>query len=212
MKLVSEDIIAYSEKFSSKESELLKELNRQTHLRFLLPQMLSGHLQGRLLSMISQMIRPKKVLELGTFTGYSTICMAEGLASGGSIDTIDFNPEVEEIGREFFVKAGLQNSVNQHIGRIREVLENLQGPFDMVFLDADKVNYGEYFDSVLPKMSPGGWIVADNLLWSGKVLEENKDEEAAALAAFADKISKDERVAQVLLPIRDGIMLIRVLA
>jgi caffeoyl-CoA O-methyltransferase len=199
----------YSERFTSPESDLLAELNRETNLKVLYPRMLSGHLQGRFLSMLSRIKRPEQILEIGTYTGYSAICMAEGLVDGGQLTTIEVDPEREDMIRDYLQRAGLTDRVKLIIGKAGEVIPRLQGSYDLVFLDADKENYVHYYDLILPKMPSGGMIIADNMLWSGRVLDENaKDKETLGLRAFVQHVVDDENTDQILVPIRDGIMLI----
>ncbi len=208
----SPELQRYAEDHTTEEPSLLKRLDRETNLKALYPRMISGHLQGRLLSMFSKMIRPDRILEIGTFTGYSAICMAEGLSKGGSITTIDKNHEIAEIANTYFQEAGIDERVNFIIGDAMEIIPTLKGTFDLVFLDADKENYCTYFDLVIDKVSPGGYLLADNVLWYGKVLEEppkKNDPETKAIREFNIKVKLDKRVDNVLLPVRDGLMLIR---
>ena len=173
--------------------------------------MLSGHVQGRMLSMFSQMIRPKRVLEIGTYTGYSAICIAEGLEPGGEIITIDKNEEIEEMVRNYFGEAGLTDSIDYQIGIALDLIPNIDGPFDLVFIDADKFNYYNYFKLVIEKVRPGGFIIADNVLWSGKVIDKGQktDEDTQAIRDFNRLVHADDRVEKVLFPVRDGLMVIR---
>ena len=201
----------YSEDHTSKESEVLYRLNRETHIKALMPRMLSGHLQGQLLSMISQMIQPKSILEIGTYTGYSAICLAKGLGIDGVIHTIEKNPEHETMAKKYFLEAGIEHQVNYHPGNAMDIIPELKEVFDLVFIDADKDNYLNYYNLVLDKLKPGGYILVDNVLWSGKVLTkpDSKDKEALGIIEFNDFIQQDEQVDNVLLPMRDGLMLIR---
>ena len=201
----------YIETFSTPEDPVLEELSHRTHLQTVYPQMMSGALQGRLLQFISHMIRPTRILEIGTFTGYSAICLARGLREGGCLITLEANDEYEKIIREFFGKAGITDRTELIIGNALEILPELEGPFDLVFIDADKKEYNGYYDLVVEKVKKGGFILTDNVLWDGKVLSpENKmDEETAAIHHFNRKITADPRVENLLLPVRDGIMLIR---
>jgi len=197
----------YALKHTSDESALLKRLNRETHAKILRPRMLSGHFQGKLLEMISSMLQPKNILEIGTYTGYSALCMAAGLAPGGVLHTIDHNPELEDFTRSFFKEAGVENQIEYHIG-----LPTLEGPFDLVFIDADKENYQVYYDHVIEKTRVGGIILADNVLWDGKVFSAEragKDHEAQALMQFNEYVQQDPRVENILLPFRDGLSMIR---
>ena len=211
MEFIEPAISAYAEKHTSPESSVLQELNRETHARILMPRMLSGHLQGRVLSMISHMIKPKLILEIGTYTGYSAICLAEGLLPDGHLHTIDINDELQPLVKSYITKAGLENKITAHYGNALNLIPTLPGPFDLVFIDADKINYSNYYKLVFEKIHSGGYIIADNVLWSGKILEEkNKvDKDTRALIDFNEMISNDERVEKVLLPIRDGLMVVR---
>lgn len=212
MEFIDEDLQRYAEEHTSPESELLHEVNRETHLQVMKPRMLSGHLQGRLLSMFSQMIQPRQILEIGTYTGYSAICLAEGLQQGGTLHTIDINEELEDRVRGYFEKAGLTSSINYHIGNALEIIPTIDATFDLVFIDADKVNNGHYYDMVIDKVRAGGYIITDNVLWSGKVLEKYRkklDEDTAALLAFNTKVHEDPRVENILLPVRDGLLVAR---
>jgi caffeoyl-CoA O-methyltransferase len=209
-RLVSEQIHAYSEQYSTPSSAVLNELERQTHLRTELPIMLSGHLQGRMLSLISKMIQPNFIVEIGTFTGYSAICLAEGLAKNGKLLTLDVHEEVQELAKEFIAKAGMQNCIECCCMPASEYLPTITTPIDLVFIDADKVNYIHYFDLVIDKVRPGGFIIADNVLYNGEVVDlSTADKNAKAMHAYNEKIKLDPRVENVLLPIRDGIMLSR---
>jgi predicted O-methyltransferase YrrM len=209
MDFIDPKIQAYAERFSSPEPEALAALNRETNLKVLYPRMLSGHIQGRMLSMFSKMLRPTKILEIGTYTGYSAICMAEGLAEGGALVTIEFNPELEDIIHKYFKLAGVEDRCRLVIGDATVEAEKVEGPIDLVFLDADKENYVRYFDIVLPKMRSGGVILADNVLWSGRVLDESeRDKETQGLRDFVQHVHGCEAVEEVLLPVRDGIMVV----
>ncbi len=213
MDFLPEKIDTYVNDHTKAESDLLQELNRETHSKILMPRMLSGHLQGRVLSMISHMIKPKRILEIGTYTGYSAICLAEGLAEGGILHTIDINEELETMVRRYLRLAGMENKIQYHIGDAMNIIPYLHEKFDLVFIDADKENYSNYYDLVFEKINPGGFIIADNVLWSGKVLLDEPgvtdDKDTLALVAFNDKVVTDERVENVLFPIRDGLMVIR---
>lgn len=209
MEFISEDLSEYCEKHSDPENDTLFQLNRQTHLKVMMPRMLSGHLQGRFLSMITHMIKPRLVLEIGTYTGYSALCMAEGLADGGRIITLDVNAEIEAFTRSHFEKSGLGGKIDYRIGNAMELIPAMNETFDMVFIDADKINYLNYYQLVFDKVRTGGFIVADNVLWSGKVLQEKKDKDTAAICAFNDFVSADTRVEKTLLPIRDGLFVVR---
>jgi len=190
----------------------LKKIDRETHLRTLMPRMLSGHLQGRVLSMLSKMISPDLILEIGTFTGYSALCLAEGLSQNGKLITIDINEELETLTRSFFSESEFGNKIEYLIGDAREVVNTIKGEIDVVFIDADKESYAVYFDMVIDKLKVGGFIIADNVLWSGKVLDEEeieKDVDTRALVDFNKMVHENDRVENVLLPVRDGLMIIR---
>ncbi|QSE97637.1 O-methyltransferase [Fulvivirga lutea] len=211
MDFIDSKIQKYSEDHTDKESDILKELNRETHLKILKPRMLSGHLQGRALSMFSKMIAPKYILEIGTYTGYSAICMAEGLQADGKLITIDINEELESIVSKYVKKAGYEDRIIQKFGNALDILPELDFAWDLVFIDADKDNYANYYDLVIDKVNVGGYIIADNVLWSGKVVEEVKsnDKDTQALIEFNKKVHTDNRVENILLPIRDGLMILR---
>lgn len=213
MEFIDEKLAAYADNHTSPEPEVLADLNRETWAKVMMPRMLSGHIQGRLLSMFSKMINPKAILEIGTYTGYSAICLAEGLADGGVLHTIDINEELEDMVREFIRKSGMEENIQFHIGKALDIIPDLPMHFDLVFIDADKENYSNYYDLVIEKMHTGSYIIADNVLWSGKVLEEKElanDEETKALHAFNEKVQNDPRVENILLPIRDGLMVVRI--
>jgi predicted O-methyltransferase YrrM len=211
MDFLPKEIEAYSDFFTDPESELLQELNRETYANILMPRMLSGHIQGRVLSMFSKMIQPRFILEIGTFTGYSALCLAEGLQEYGKLITIDINDELEKMVRRFFEKSTLHSKLDYKIGHALDIIPSLDETFDLVFIDADKDNYSNYYDLVLPKLKTGGFIIADNVLWSGKVLmpEKEMDRDTLSLHQFNQKIHADDRVENVLFPIRDGLMVIR---
>jgi len=194
---------------SEKESDLLFKLNRETHLKAILPQMLSGHPQGLVLKMFSNMIRPKTILEIGTYTGYSAICLAEGLDKDGILHTIDNNEELYERAGNYFEKAGFKNKIIQHLGNAKDIIPDINCLFDLIFIDADKQSYSIYFDLIINKLKAGGFIIADNVLWSGRVTEKNKDSDTKAIDRFNKKILADNRVEVVIMPIRDGISVIR---
>lgn len=212
MDFLPDEIDQYVEQHTQAEPNILQELNRETWQKVLQPRMLSGHFQGRVLSMLTKLIQPKVILEIGTYTGYSALCMAEGLASNGKIITIDRNEELEEIQQKHFQKSGFQDQIIQHYGNALEVIPQLNEKFDLVFIDADKSNYANYFDLVIEKMNPGGVILSDNVLWSGKVTQkpDEKDVDTKALIQYNKKINEDPRVESVLLPIRDGLTITRV--
>jgi len=210
MKIINDKIQHYAELFSSEEPEILAELNRETYVNHLFPRMLSGHHQGRFLSMMSKMLNPKRILEIGTYTGYSALCLAEGLAENGVLHTIEINNENEDIIRKYIEKTGNTNKIVLHFGEALSIIPNIDETFDMVFLDADKESYIEYFNIVIDKIRPGGIILADNVLWDGKVLDQkSNDKESVGIRTFNDYIKNDTRIDHILLTIRDGIMIIR---
>lgn len=211
MDFIPASIYHYAETHSDQEPELLQELRRQTHLRFLYPQMLSGHLQGRLLSLIAHILTPRLIVEIGTYTGYSAICLAEGLMPDGKLITIDHNEEIEKFASSYIERAGKAKQIEIWIGSARSLIERLPSAIDLVFLDADKRQYIDYYEALLPKIRPGGLLLADNVLWYGKVVHppSSHDKDTAALHAFNQHVSQDPRVDKVLLPIRDGLYLIR---
>ena len=208
--IVNNKIEDYIRKNSSKEPEILKDLNKETHLKVLNPRMLSGHIQGRFLSIITKLIKPKKILEIGTYTGYSAICMAEGLIENGIIHTIDINEELISIQNKYFAKSKCNNSIIQHVGDARNIIKSINEKFDLVFLDADKENYIEYYELVIEKVKKGGLIIADNVLWTGKVVEPEKDDDELTqyLIDFNKMINEDDRVENIILPLRDGLNVI----
>jgi len=209
MNFLQRKIIHYAEAHSTPLSQVLYELERETYLKTLAPQMMSGHIQGQLLSFISQMIQPKNILEIGTFTGYSTICLTKGLQKDGRVHTIEVNDELAYISNKHFAKANLENKIQAHNGKAEDIIPTIDLQFDIVFIDAGKKDYGKHYDLVFDKVNSGGYILADNVLWDGKVVQEKKDYGAKALDIFNKKIQQDERVENVLLPMRDGLMLIR---
>jgi caffeoyl-CoA O-methyltransferase len=212
MDFLSAVLSQYVEEHTSPETPVLQELNRDTHAHVLRPRMLSGHLQGRLLSLFSHMMQPRYVLEIGTYTGYSALCLAEGLQDGGKVYTIDINEELEERVRQYFEKAGATRQIEYRIGNALDIIPTLDVTFDLVFIDADKINYQRYYDMVLDKVRPGGIIIADNVLWSGKVVADTikkGDAETHAILAFNAAVQQDERVENILLPVRDGLMIAR---
>lgn len=213
MHFISEELENYIANHSQQEPELLAALNRETHQKILQPRMLSGHFQGRVLSMLSKLIRPINILEIGTYTGYATLCLCEGMQKNGSMDTIDINEELESIQKKYFDLSPWHAQIQQHIGDAIEIIPTLEKKYDLVFIDADKENYLNYFDLIAPKMSQGGIILSDNVLWSGKVLEtpDPRDLSTNVLLAYNKKINEDPRVETVLLPIRDGLTVSRVL-
>lgn len=200
----------YCQQHTTSLNNTLYALERETHLRTLAPQMMSGPYQGQLLRFISLMLRPRRILEVGTFTGYSTLCLAEGLCDEGTVHTIEANEELAWIVRKYVALAGLESKVVLHLGDASEIIPGLKETFDLVFLDAGKLDYPTHYELSLAKMRPGGFLLADNVLWDGKVASGNeKDETAVALRAFNDFVQQDERVENLLLPLRDGLMVVR---
>lgn len=212
MEFIPEELKKYAEAYSSPEPEWLQRINRETHAKVLMPRMLSGVLQGRFLSMISRMIRPRRILEIGTYTGYSALALAEGLHPEGTLITIDKNDELEEFVRKAVQETKFGAQLELRIGLAADIIPTLDGPFDLVFIDADKENNSLYYDLVFNLVPPGGFILVDNVLWSGKVLDVKKDKDTRAVHAFNEKISQDQRVEKILLPFRDGIYLIQKLS
>ena len=192
-----------------KEPEVLAWVTRETHLRTLKPRMLSGHLQGRILKMFCAMMSAKRILEIGTFTGYSAICMAEALPKDGELHTMEVNDEMEEFLNEVFERSGMSEKIHLHIGDASQLIPQLEGQFDVVFMDGNKRHYSEYFDVAFPKLRLGGLLIADNTLWDGHVLEDSKDAQTVGIQKFNDKVFSDERVERVIVPVRDGMTLIR---
>jgi caffeoyl-CoA O-methyltransferase len=213
MHFISQDLEDYIEQHSGKEPELLAALNKETYQKILLPRMLSGHFQGRVLSMLSKLIRPINILEIGTFTGYSALCLCEGMQENGILHTIDIKEELVDFQRKHFDKSPWGKQIVQHLGEATEIIPNLDAKFDLVFIDADKENYINYFEMIVPKMNKGGVILSDNVLWSGKVLEplNPKDISTKVLLDYNNLLINDPRVETVLLPIRDGLTVSRVL-
>lgn len=211
IQLLSKTLNNYAESHTTPESDPLAALNRETNLKVELPIMLSGHLQGAFLKMISGMMQPKTILEIGTYTGYSAICLAEGLSSEGHLHTIDINEELQDLCFRYFCEAGLEQKITQHIGNAATIIPQLDLQFDLVFIDADKQNYSLYYDLVFDKVPIGGAILADNVLYNGEVVlpEEEQSKNAKAIHAFNEKVKLDDRVEQILLPIRDGILMIK---
>lgn len=212
MHFLSDDLDEYVTLHSQNEPELLAQLNKETYQKILQPRMLSGHFQGRVLSMLSKIINPNAILEIGTYTGYATLCMAEGLAEKGTIDTIDVNEELVDFQRKYFDKSDWSNQIVQHLGDALDIIPTLDKKFDLVFIDADKENYINYFHLIVPLMNKGGIILSDNVLWSGKVVEEVKsgDITTQILLEYNKLLNEDDRVETVLLPIRDGLTVSRV--
>ena len=213
MHFISEELEQYIEKHSATEPEILQQLTKETYQKILLPRMLSGHFQGRVLSMLSKILNPKHILELGTYTGYATLCLAEGLKSDGTIDTIDINEELEDIQQKYFSASEFKDQIIQHIGNALDIVPTLNKKFDLVFIDADKENYINYWNLIVPMMNKGGIILSDNVLWSGKVLEEvqKNDKSTPILLEYNKIVNEDLRVETVLLPIRDGLTVSRIL-
>ncbi|WNB17358.1 O-methyltransferase [Marivirga arenosa] len=212
MEFLDPDLERYVEAHTENENELLYRINRETHTEVLKPRMLSGHLQGRVLSMISHMIQPKNILEIGTYTGYSALCMAEGLQNDGKLITVDVNEELKDRLTEYFNESDFADKIELKIGKALDIVPKLDVEWDMVFIDADKSNYQNYYDNCIDKVKTGGYILVDNVLWSGKVLEKNRkklDKDTEAMLNFNEFVHKDERVQNVLFPIRDGLMILR---
>ena len=208
---IDDNILNYSISKSEKESKLLNDLYRETYLKVLNPRMISGHYQGRILSLISKIISPKKILEIGTYTGYSAICLCEGMDKDGILHTIDNKKELVEIQNKYFKKANLKDKIVQHLGDAKNIITSIDEEFDIVFIDADKESYPEYYDLIIKKVRSGGIIIADNILWSGKILEkvEKDDQATKSIIEFNNKIIEDDRVKNIILPIRDGLNIIR---
>ncbi|MBI9037026.1 MAG: class I SAM-dependent methyltransferase [Bacteroidales bacterium] len=209
--MINKKILEYSESHTTKEPELLKKLYRETNLKVIMPRMLSGHSQGVLLKLFSWMIRPKYILEIGTYTGYSAICLAEGLTDEGELITIEKNPEVEDIARRYFSESGQSEKIDFRIGNAKKIIPDLNLIFDIVFIDADKENYLNYYNLTIDKLRKGGIIIADNTLWEAKVLQtpNQNDKETIGIQKFNDFVQADKRVENILLPIRDGLTIIR---
>ena len=212
MHFISEELDDYIVSHSEDEPELLNQLNRETYQKILQPRMLSGHYQGRVLSMISKIVNPKNILEIGTYTGYSALCLAEGMQADGELHTIDINEELFDFQKKYFDKSDYNNQIHQHIGNALDIVPKLKKTFDLVFIDADKENYCNYFEMIMDKLNSGGIILSDNVLWSGKVLEttfKKEDTSTPALISYNKLLKNDSRVETVLLPIRDGLMISR---
>lgn len=212
MEFIDPELLAYCESHTSEEDALLKKIVRETQAKVLMPRMISGHLQGKILELFVKMLRPNTILEIGTYTGYSGICMARGLAEGGKLITLDINDELETMVRGFFEESGIASQIDYRLGNALDIIPSLEGPFDLVFIDADKFNYSSYYDLVIDKMPSGGIILADNVLWSGKVLPEGRkklDKDTEAILDFNLKVHQDSRVENSILPIRDGILMAR---
>ncbi|RZJ29652.1 MAG: O-methyltransferase [Flavobacterium sp.] len=213
MHFLSPELENYAASHSEDEPALLAALNRETHQKILQPRMLSGHFQGRVLSLISKLVRPKTILEIGTYTGYATLCLAEGLAENGLLHTIDIKEELQDFQRKYFEQSPWRWQIKQHLGSALEIIPELETTFDLVFIDADKENYINYFHMIVPMMNKGGVILSDNVLWSGKVLEPVKenDRSTKVLLEYNELLKNDPRVETVLLPIRDGLTVSRVI-
>ena len=212
MKFLADEIEAYAEAHTEKESEILQRLNRDTYANVLNPRMLSGHLQGKFLAMISKMVRPDKILEIGTYTGYSALCLCEGLNENGRLITIDINEELEKRTRSYFDLSPYSENIDYRIGNALHIIPLLEDSFDIVFIDADKINYISYFNLCLDKVRKGGFIIADNVLWSGKVVQpepKKVDKDTQLLMEFNRMVHEDSRVSNILLPIRDGLMILQ---
>lgn len=211
MHFIPEELDNYIVKHSENEPELLQQLSRETYQKILQPRMLSGHYQGRVLSMISKLVNPKNILEIGTYTGYSALCLAEGIQASGVLHTIDINEELTDFQRKYFNKSDYGNQIFQHTGNALEIIPNLNTTFDLVFIDADKENYPNYFNIVIDKLNPGGIILSDNVLWSGKILEDLKPDDTStkALLEYNILLKNNDRVETVVLPIRDGLTISR---
>ena len=212
MHFISQELEDYIEQHSEKEPALLAALNKETYQKILLPRMLSGHFQGRVLSMLSKLIRPVNILEIGTFTGYAALCLCEGMQENGQLHTIDIKEELETIQRKYFDKSPWGSQIFQHLGEAIAIIPTLELKFDLVFIDADKENYLNYFEMIVPKMKKGGIILSDNVLWSGKVLEplQKNDSSTKVLLEYNELLKNDPRVETVLLPIRDGLTVSRI--
>ncbi len=209
MEIKQRKLNAYTEAHSSPPDSVLLELERETNFKALSPQMISGPIQGQLLYFLSSMLQPKSILEVGTFTGYATICLARGLAKGGSMHTIEVNEELESIIRKYIAKAGLTEQIQLHMGDARKIIPSIDGDFDLILIDAAKKDNAAYFDILIDRLRPGGLMIADNVLWDGKVTQVEKDKKTKMIDDFNKKIQADDRVENLILPIRDGILVIR---
>ncbi len=207
--MISEELQDLLLEHCEPENELLKHIDRQTNLKVLMPRMLSGHYQGRVLSMLSKLVSPQKILEIGTFTGYATLCLAEGLTEDGQIYTLDINAELEEMVRENFAKSTFDSKITYIIGDASQRLKAIKETFDLVFIDADKKNNGTYYDLIFDQVRSGGLIIVDNVLWSGKIVAKAQDKDTKNIHSFNDKINNDHRVEKLILPVRDGLFVIR---
>jgi caffeoyl-CoA O-methyltransferase len=209
MQLITEELNQYLIATCEPEPELLKKIDRETQLEVLMPRMLSGHLQGRVLSLLSKLVQPKRILEIGTFTGYATLCFAEGLSSDGKIITLDINEELEDRVRGYFAESEFNHQIEYKIGNALDILPTLEDVFDIVFIDADKKNNGTYYELVFDKVRKGGLIIVDNVLWSGKVLTKINDTDTSNINTFNQFVATDVRVEKLILPVRDGLFLMR---
>lgn len=211
MDVIPVAVEAFAERYSSPETDVLHRLNRETYLKVEQPHMLSGRLQGQYLTMVSQMLQPRRILEIGTYTGYSAICLAQGLTADGLLYTLDINEEREEMCKRYFREAGLEQKIQLHIGKAADIIPQLDETFDLVFIDADKQGYEQYYDLVWDKLRPGGFILADNVLYHGEVLleQDQQSTNAKAMIRFCEKVTADNRGSKLLLTIRDGLMMIR---
>jgi caffeoyl-CoA O-methyltransferase len=207
--MINEDLQNLLLQYCEPESELLQRINRETNLKVLMPRMLSGHYQGRILSMLSKLVNPKRILEVGTFTGYATLCLAEGLHPEGKLYTLDINVELEDMVRRNFADSAYEKQIVYLLGDAMQNIPQLDEVFDLVFIDADKKNNGSYYDLVIDKVRPGGLIIVDNVLWSGKVLSNQQDKDTRNIITFNEKIAKDPQVEKLILPVRDGLFVIR---
>jgi len=209
MSLINDDLQELLLQYCEPENELLQRIDRETNLKVLMPRMLSGHYQGRVLSFLSKMISPRRILEVGTFTGYATLCLAEGLTKDGVLYTLDINVELEDMVRGHFEESPYNTQINYILGDATQTIQDLNESFDLVFIDADKKNNGTYYDLIFDRVRPGGIIIVDNVLWSGKVLQNQQDKDTRNITNFNDKIAADERVEKLILPVRDGLFVIR---
>lgn len=212
MDFIDIDLVEYAEAHTQAESLVLSQLRRDTYANIVNPRMLAGHLQGKFLEMISRMISPRQILEIGTFTGYSAICLCHGLQNGGMLHTIDNNEELEAMVRSYLQKSGVEKKVRFYVGNALDVILSIKENFDLVYIDADKENYSNYYDLAFDKVNKGGYIIADNVLWSGKVLNKNKNQwdlDTLKIKEFNTKVHNDKRVENLLLPVRDGLLIVR---
>jgi len=209
MSLINDDLQDLLLQYCEPENQLLQQIDRETNLKVLMPRMISGHYQGRVLSMLSKMVSPKRILEIGTFTGYATLCLAEGLAENGILYTLDINIELEDMVRKHFAQSPYNSQINYILGDATKTVNDLHETFDIVFIDADKKNNGTYYDLIFDRVRPGGIIIVDNVLWSGKVLQDKQDKDTRNITSFNNKIADDKRVEKLILPVRDGLFVIR---